>query len=937
MSTPSDRRDENEIVTVTLDGAAGVKAATSSTIDDRPGDRPSRGPAGAELATGTVVGRYVLVARLGAGGMGVVYAAYDPELDRRIAIKLIHAAGDKKPQREARERLLREAQALAQLSHPNVVAVHDVGMYDGNVFIAMELVRGSTLRSLIKATARIPAVECRRIMIDAGEGLAAAHRAGLVHRDVKPSNILVAYDGNVRVADFGLARAASDPEPAHVSTESENSGPRADGRLRSPLTAYGSMVGTPSYMAPELFAGGSATPLSDQFSYCVTAFEAFYGTRPFTASSLPALRDEIQRGEPRIPDGVRVPARVRAVLLRGLAKDPAARYPTMDALLDDLGASPAVTPARIAIVASSVIAIAAMGWAMSSGNGTEPCSAARDDLAGVWNGPRRASIHVAFAASGAAYATTTSKRVDTVLDEYASAWTDMRVESCRATRVSGTQSEHLLDLRTACLDRLRLQLAALVDVFVSDADEAMVRKAVSAAAALPPIAACGDVEALTAAVPPPDHPHVAAAVASLRARLDYASALVKAGRYDQARQLAIPIATEADRLDYQATRGEVRRVLGEARLRAGDLKGAEVDLHEAIRAAARARNDRLAGEAWALLIYTLGQQARHQEALVIRTAAEAAVDRAGGDPILHATVLGNIGGILNQLERFTDSEKVFADAIAVRERSGAREQPELASILSGMGNSLNEQGRHREARTYYERAIAVWERTLGSDHPQIAIPFNNLGNSLADQGEHAEAERFYRRAISVWERALGPSYPNLAYPHNGLGSLLNDQGRHDDAWPHFERAYVLWREQLGDDHPDVGMALNNLGQVRLGQKRYDEALDYLQRALAIDERALGKDHPSVAHPLTGIGDCQLARGRTAEALAALERAWKIRSSGSTAPLELATTQFALARAVHAAGDRRRARQLATEALKRLGDTAVWASSRTEIEAWLKTH
>jgi tetratricopeptide (TPR) repeat protein len=925
----ADTDDETDDATpVTVAEPLRADNATTETAQGTGGD--------ARLATGTMLGRYVLLERIGAGGMGVVHAAYDPELDRRVAIKLIRAAGDARHQRLARERLLREAQSLAQLSHPNVVAIHDVGTFAGDVFLAMELVQGRSLRQVL-ADEPPPIAERRRILVAAGRGLAAAHRAGLVHRDVKPANILVADDGRVRVADFGLARVATDAAPSPAEVEADASSPRSDGRLRTPLTQHGSMVGTPAYMAPELLDGRAAGALSDQFSFCVTAFEALYGERPFKGDNRKALMHAIQRGEPRIPEGARVPARLRVVLLRGLAKDPAARYPSLDALLDELDAEPVLTPARVLLATTIAAVVGVAGWAIAGRDEVDRCAASRTELAGVWGDDDRAAGRSSFVASGAPYAATTAARVEELLDDYATAWTDMRTESCRATRERGAQSEHLLDLRTACLDRRRAQLAALVEIFADDADAALVRKAATAASALPPLAACADVDALTATVPPPDDPQVAAAVVALHVRLDQAAAQLQAGRYDQARELATPMVEEADHLGYQATRAEALHLLGEARLRGGDPKGAEAALGEAIRAAAQARDDRLGAQSWILLIYAIGQEGRYQDALLIRNAAEAAVDRAGGDPILRSSLLSNIGSILNQLQRVTESEALFAEAIALRDRAGATEDPELAAILSNMGNSLNDQGRHAEARTYYDRAIALWERTLGADHPQVAIPLNNLGNSLADQGEYADAERYYLRSIAVWQAAMGADFPNLAYPHNGLGGILNEQRRYDEAWPHFERAYELWKAQLGDDSADVGMALNNLGDVRHGQGRCEEALGYFERALAIDEKAIGPDSEDVTFPLTGIGECQLVLGHPAEALIALERAWRIRADGSGAPLELSTTQFALARAVRASGDRRRARQLATEARQRLGDAPQWATWRAEIDAWLGTH
>ena len=269
---------------------------------------------GPSLAGPDQVDRYVIERRIGAGGMGVVYQARDPELARSVAIKLLRGGGPA-------ARLKREAQALARLSHPNVVAVHDVGEYDGGTFIAMALVDGETLRTWCARPH--PTDEILRVIRDAGRGIAAAHAAGLIHRDLKPDNIFIARDGTVQVGDFGLARDAGEV--------GDGGGARSADDLVA-MTQTGALVGTPAYMAPEHTAG-EPTTASDQFSLCVTAWEALYGTRPFTATTFGALQKQIAAGAIATPpEARRVPARVRAALVRGLQAEPAARFSSIAAL-----------------------------------------------------------------------------------------------------------------------------------------------------------------------------------------------------------------------------------------------------------------------------------------------------------------------------------------------------------------------------------------------------------------------------------------------------------------------------------------------------------------------------------------------------------------------------------------------------------------------------
>ena len=309
-----------------------------------------------ELPTGTVVGRYVIVGLEGRGGMGVVYKAFDPELDRTIALKVVGLAGLGRGAEEARLRLAREARTLAQLSHPNVVAVHDVGTFEGDVFLAMEFVHGRTLRAWLREREPGPR-EVLAVFLAAGAGLAAAHRVGIVHRDFKPDNVMVGDDGRVRVLDFGLARSAVAParddtaaSPALVAG--------------SALTREGAIVGTPGYMAPEQDRGGEVDARSDQFSFCAALFEALYGRLPFDGATYAEMSENRLAGEIASPPALRgVSARVRRALLDGLRVDPDERHRDMDALLAELDQRPRATRRRIAAALLAVAAAASGGWA----------------------------------------------------------------------------------------------------------------------------------------------------------------------------------------------------------------------------------------------------------------------------------------------------------------------------------------------------------------------------------------------------------------------------------------------------------------------------------------------------------------------------------------------------------------------------------------------
>ena len=355
---------------------------------------------------GACIGRYVVLDQLGTGGMGVVYKAYDPELDRPVALKLLHAGG---PDASFfRDRLLREAQGLARLSHPNVVAVHDVGQLDSQVFLAMEYIEGETLRLWGSREQRTH----RQILdayLAAGEGLAAAHRAGLVHRDFKPDNVIIGSDGRARVLDFGLvcapgvdlgdhariAGSTSEERPSllersqfravktkaapsaveqpsvYESQHTLDRSPSLTNRLSVQLTQAGAVMGTPRYMAPEQHTGSHVDERADPFAFCVSLYAALYGAPPFAGDTPGELREAVLHGRiSDAPAGSKVPSRLRAILIRGLATDPANRWPSMEELLAQLRKDPAAAWRRAAaicaVVVAVVVAAVAAGYAVHS-------------------------------------------------------------------------------------------------------------------------------------------------------------------------------------------------------------------------------------------------------------------------------------------------------------------------------------------------------------------------------------------------------------------------------------------------------------------------------------------------------------------------------------------------------------------------------------------
>jgi|GEM_PF-2159385 len=384
------------------------------------------------------IGRFSVLTRLGQGGMSIVYAAYDDELDRKVALKLLRPEATK---HYAPDRLRREAQALARLSHANVVPVYEVGEHEGRVFVAMEFVRGQTLRQWLGGVPH-PWSEVERVLLQAAAGLSAAHQAGIVHRDFKPDNVMVDDAGRVRVLDFGVAAVGPSGLEDTLPTDEHR-----DARL----THDGALVGTPVYMAPECLSRGPATALSDQYSLCAVCYEALTGRRPHTAGTLEELEASAAKGA-RFPADVSVPAAVRTALLRGLAPSPEDRFATIDALIHALRPRPRSTWAVPAVGLSLVASVGIVTWAVA--DDTRACASEGDDFA--WSEATKARVHDALAASGTSLSEWDAAA--TALDAYAERWVEARARSCTLD-----DDEDVSLQRALCFEWLNGDLAAIVE------------------------------------------------------------------------------------------------------------------------------------------------------------------------------------------------------------------------------------------------------------------------------------------------------------------------------------------------------------------------------------------------------------------------------------------------------------------------------------------
>ncbi len=855
------------------------------------------------LARGASIGRYVVLGLLGRGGMGEVYAAFDPELDRKVAVKLLRARIENGVSNsEGRQRTLREAQAIARLSHPNVVTVFDVGTFGEQVFIAMEFVDGHTASYWAQAQPRTWQ-ETLKVYLTAGRGLQAAHEKGLVHRDFKPENVMVGRDGEVRVMDFGLAREiegrATRNGPVTTSTvkfgdvrtdggtivlhqQKPDAPPVAlandDGVVRemqdtqpSPgsldlfgarLTRTGAIMGTPAYMAPEQFFKAATDARSDQFSFCVTLYEALYGERPFPGNNIQTLVGNIVQGNIRPPPaGTKVPAWVRKILLRGLRPTAAERYPSMAELLDALKTDPRQKYRKFAVGVALGVVPLLLGFGVRQlvTEKTVSCTDGSEKLAHFWEltpagapeGPSQRKIHEAFLSTGKSYAADVYETVRRSLSQYARRWSETYKETCEATQVRHEQSPEVLDLRMSCLNERLNGMRALTQVFAT-ANDGTVENAASAVDALGTLDRCSNVALLRAVIQPPEDRKTRALVDDLRVQLADLKAQFDAGQWKQALRIAPPLIAAVRSSGYKPLEAEALALLGQIQTNASPA-AAEQDLSEAYEIADASRHDEVRAEVSTALVFVVGLQGRFDDAKKWFGIATAVLQRVGGHDLMRAWLLNNFG---------------------------------CAQVV------------------HHDTDAAV--------------------SSLTD-------------ATALKQTLLGPDNPDVGVSESNLANILLDAGRYDAALAHVDRALNILKKKLGPNHPVFARSLNNRGEVLNGLRRYDEARDYFLLAEKIWERELGPDSTNLGYSLTGIGLSFLGQGRPANAVEPLQRALKIRESNRVDATERAETSFALAQALWESGHEPAwARRLARDARLVYVQRSL-QSQASQVDKWLEAH
>ena len=736
----------------TVTPPAGVPAVANPTLDStaiagRPeSDKLQRAVAksrvGAKLfakkAEAVKLGRYHLLEMVGSGGMGVVWGAWDPELDRRVAIKLVRAE-----MQAARERILIEGQALAKLSHPNVVPVYDVGVVDEQVYLVMEWVRGKNLRAYCKEPRSIR--EIVSVYRSAGEGLSAAHRVGLIHRDFKPDNAMIGDDGRVRVLDFGLARG-------EVKAKSKPEGEGIE-QYSSDLTRG---AGTPRYMPPEQAEGAELSPAVDQYALGVSLREALVG----------------RNADSKDAD---VPRWLNDILDRATAREATNRFESMDALVHALARDPATIWRRRGIALGALALAGGMfvvGTVRAGGDQVEKCAGGEGEIAKAWS-PSMADSLVTHLTSLGPYGAEEAKRLVPDMTKYGQRWADTHKRVCMANDRKELTPQ-LYDVRLACLSRAQVALKTVTEI-LGRANKERLPDAIVASRALPEVELCATSTSTSTIDPPPS---------AIKAEVDALATGVSKIRYlalavdPQASSIAADLALRADKLAYTPLVGRARLALGLCLL--GDGRGAASAIPEFTRArtaALRAGDLVVFVEAYAREVFALTRNTDIKNTIDVKATHVMVEDLAAAtksDGAFARTLLLNNLGTSRLASGDIPGARGFFQRALAEPQTGKRDI-ELLAVLSNLAMSTDDLKKRRDLFLEERQQL---EQELGANHPFTIRAANNRGHFLDDVGEAAGELRDACKRLVTWHPDAKRRIDTCSYE---LGWLATDRGDLDEA------------------------------------------------------------------------------------------------------------------------------------------------------------
>lgn len=768
--------------------------ATACDVTVGGADGPSVPSENPNQRRGEHFGRYLLLEELGAGGMGVVYQAFDPDLNRRVALKIIRTqatseSGNSRSASDQRSRMVREARALARLSHPNIVAVFDAGQRGGEIFLAMELVRGQTLREWLAATQPDwPAI--LNVFIGLARGLSEVHRGDLIHRDIKPDNIIVGEDGIAKILDFGLVHTREDP-PQRLTLVSESHSGDSRDMPSSELTQAGTILGTPAYMSPEQHEASEITAQSDQFSLSVTLYEAMYGVRPFSGVQRLRLFAAIMRGRLERPLIRRkLPTWLHEIIIRGLRAQPGLRFASMDAWLEavDEGRHRRSRSLRRALVASTCLGLGLASSALWADD-SQRCEGPRRAAAQVWHASTQQRIARAFAETGAPRASRAWNESRALIDRYLGEWVEHSRTRCRE-QSSALALGHGIDaddeLRNACYEA-RLEAVRTLAELWSDPDLTMVEKSTSSARNLPAIGDCADPSELRDLDLLNASPERKAEIHDLRQQLNRAALLDGTGQRRASLELAQRVSQRADQLGLGSVAAAAYWRLGQQQTNFADPHAVIASNRRALTLAERSGDDVTAARAVKTLILA------HSVFFRDFDAAEAMIDyagarvlRAGDAPGLRSQWLRAAAVTAAMQGQFERADDFITESITLAQQMGDTDR--VAQLYDIHATILQALGRPEAAQQRYHSAIETQQTRLGPLHPSLHLLHSNYAQLLGQLGEVQSSLENFTQAIEIYLDAFGPEHRRLPMAYNYRAEHLVAMGEPDRAQADFERA-----------------------------------------------------------------------------------------------------------------------------------------------------
>ena len=869
----------HELLAGVLRGSA--SAANQETLV---GDRPMR-PTRPE--PGTEIDHYVVVDFLGAGAMGEVLRARDTVLGREVALKLL----GRMPGPKWGDRLVREAQAMARMSHPNVVTVYGVGEYDAGggetiFYVAMELVEGTTATAWVED--KHSWVDVLGMYVAAGEGLAAAHERGIVHRDFKPDNVLVGNDGRARVGDFGLA-AAMGAELEELHTESDDA-------LSIDLTRTGELLGTPRFMAPEQLRGAPLDHRADQFAFAVSLYRGLYGAYPYKGKTITELLRAYKKPPVAPPSGNETPAAVWTALRRALQTQRRERFGDMNELLTELREVLGRKKRTRAVVASVAVGVIGLGGGIAATELTQerPCDRVGEGITATWNEQRRSDLQEALGEDGLEVFDRVARR----LDKFSAGWQQAASELCRATHVQRVQSEEALQVRMRCLELQRGRIAATLDVLERRPEPRVVQRAIPTLDLLVAPADCRTLASLSVARPDGTE---------ATDDLNRLFALESLGLYVEARELGEDL---LERVVRPETRSEVLLSLGRVYSAIAEGQRANEAFRDAARHAADAKNDSVVARAWVYRAWESIRRQRYDEAAIQLEASRVAMrrgDESRGMEYQLAKAAAKLHQVSGELDlALLESEKALAAA------DDAQSPLARATTLAIRAEILVGMGRHEEAAADAESQVEIYVDELGENHHDTHLARHNLGTILLNSNHIDEAREHIAAARDGFRTLLGEE--NLGFVNAASGLVIIDGmlGEHERAIEG-GKAVLDLLERIDEPDAENGIYVRNaMAQAYRALRRYDEAEKTITEAIAIQERILGTEHPALAVALIGRGEIRKMRGSTELALADYERALKLSPEGS---IDSAYAKTGLGQCKLTLGESAEGRRLLEEALE----------------------